>query len=452
MSKGKNRILVVDDEKDICKALEFLLLGEGYEVKTALSGEEALEILKKETFNIVLTDLKMEKVDGMAVLEETKRLKSDTAVIIMTAYASVESAVEAMKKGATDYIVKPFINEEIRLTIRRTLEQRRLMSENIALRREISQHRQQCKDVVFESESMARIFDLIDDVAPTKSNILLLGESGTGKSLVAEIIHCTSPRKDGAFMSINCSAIPETLLESELFGYRKGAFTGAVSDKKGLIQMADGGTIFLDEIGDMPLALQAKLLKVIESGEVTPLGDTKTTYSDVRLITATNQDLQKKISEGSFREDLFYRINVIEITIPPLRRRKEDIPLLVDHFVKNFARQNEKGVKGFSSEAMEIILGYNWPGNVRELANVIERAVVLAKSEIIQPADLPGKLSLKAEGGAPASLKEMMNEYERSAIISELEAHGRDKEATARTLGIDLATLYRKMKKLGIEA
>ncbi|MGD2080330.1 MAG: sigma-54 dependent transcriptional regulator [Nitrospirota bacterium] len=451
MSEHKSRILVVDDEKDICKALEFLLLGEGYAVKTAQSGEEALEILKKEGFDVVLSDLKMEKVDGMAVLEETKRLRPDTAVIIMTAYASVESAVEAMKKGAAEYIVKPFINEEIRLTLRRTLEQRRLLSENIALKRELSQHRQRCKDVVFESESMERIFELIDDVAPTKSNILLLGESGTGKSLIAEIIHCTSPRREGPFMSINCSAIPETLLESELFGYKKGAFTGAVSDKKGLVQMADGGTLFLDEIGDMPLALQAKLLKVIESGEVTPLGDTKSTYSDVRLITATNQDLPGKIAEGTFREDLYYRVNVIEITIPPLRRRKEDIPLLLEHFVKQFARQNEKAVKGFSLEAKEVILGYNWPGNVRELANVTERAVVLSKSELIQPGDLPGKLSLKAGGGPPASLKDMMNEYERGAIVSELEAHGRDKEATARALGIDLATLYRKMKKLGVE-
>ncbi|MEJ2313885.1 MAG: sigma-54 dependent transcriptional regulator [Nitrospirota bacterium] len=451
MSNVKSRILVVDDEKDICKALQFLLLGEGYEVKTAHSGEAALEILKKERFDVVLTDLKMEKVDGMAVLEEAKRLSPDTAVIIMTAYASVESAVEAMKKGAADYIVKPFINEEIRLTLRRTLEQRRLRSENIALKRELSQHRQRCKDVVFESESMERIFELIDDVAPTKSNVLLLGESGTGKSLIAEIIHCTSPRNEGPFMSINCSAIPETLLESELFGYKKGAFTGAVADKKGLVQMADGGTLFLDEIGDMPLALQAKLLKVIESGEVTPLGDTRSTYSDVRLITATNQDLPKKISEGAFREDLFYRVNVIEITIPPLRLRKEDIPLLLEHFVRKFSRQNEKAVKGFSPEATEIILGYNWPGNVRELANVVERAVVLTKGVLIQPPDLPGKLSLKAEGGPPASLKEMMNEYERGAIVSELEAHGHDKEATARALGIDLATLYRKLKKLGVE-
>jgi len=445
-----SRILVVDDEKDICRALEFLLLGEGYEVKTASSGEEALAMLRKESFDVVLTDLKMEKMDGLALLEEAKKLSPDTAVILMTAYASVESAVTAMKMGASDYIVKPFINEEIRITVRRTLEQMRIVSENIALKRELSRHRERCKGVVFASDSMQRVFDLIENVAPTKSNILLLGESGTGKSLIAEIIHCTSPRRDGPFMSVNCSAIPETLLESELFGYRKGAFTGAVADKKGLIQMADQGTLFLDEIGDMPPALQAKLLKVLETGEVIPLGDTKPRRSDVRLITATHQDLPKKIKEGSFREDLFYRINVIEVAIPPLAKRKEDIPLLAEHFVKKFATQNQKRIAGVSKEAMEIILRYKWPGNVRELANVIERAVVLAKGETIQPHDLPGKLSLSAEE-APSTLKDMMAEYERSAIVAEMEAHGRDKEATARALGIDLATLYRKLKKLGIE-
>jgi DNA-binding NtrC family response regulator len=445
-----SRILVVDDEKDICKALEFLLSGEGYDVKTAVSGEEAVELLRKEDFDIVLTDLKMDRLDGIGVLEESKKLSPGTAVILMTAYASVESAVAAMKKGASDYIVKPFINEEIRLTLRRTLEEMRLRSENVALKRELSHHREGCKGIVYASESMQKIFDLIDNVAPTVSNILLMGESGTGKSLIAEIIHCVSPRRDGPFMSVNCSAIPETLLESELFGYRKGAFTGAFSDKKGLIQMADGGTLFLDEIGDMPPALQAKLLKVLETGEIMPLGDTKPRHTDIRLITATNQDLDRKIKDGAFREDLYYRINVIEIDIPPLCRRREDMPLLAEHFVKKFADQNRKNVTGLAEEAMRTVLDYKWPGNVREFANVIERAVVLAAGELIQPGDLPAKLSLKTEE-APASLKEIMNEYEKNAIVLEYDAHGRDKEATAKALGIDLATLYRKMKKFGIE-
>jgi transcriptional regulator with PAS, ATPase and Fis domain len=295
---------------------------------------------------------------------------------------------------------------------------------------------------------MHRIFDLLDNVTPTKSNILLLGESGTGKSLIAETIHCNSPRRDKAFISVNCSAIPETLLESELFGYRKGAFTGAVSDKKGLILMADGGTLFLDEIGDMPPALQAKLLKVLESGEVLPLGDTKPKHSDIRLISATNQNIEEKIKNGTFREDLYYRINVIEVTIPPLRQRKEDIPLLVDHFIKKFSAQNQKNIKGITEEAMQVLMKYSWPGNVRELSNVIERAVVISTGEMIDVKSLPPKITFQEQ--AAQSLKEKMNEYEKNIILTTYEANNRNKEATARALGIDLATLYRKMKKLGI--
>jgi DNA-binding NtrC family response regulator len=447
-----NKILVVDDEKDICRVLEFLLSGEGYSVKTALSGEAAVEVLGKEDFDLVLTDLKMEKVDGIAVLEEARRLNPDTVVILMTAYASVESAVEAMKRGAADYIAKPFVNEEIRLTVRRALEQARLRSENLALKRELSQRRGRCKDLIFSSDSMHRVFELLDSVIPTKSNVLLLGESGTGKGLIAETIHCNSPRNDKAFIAVNCSAIPETLLESELFGYRKGAFTGAVSDKKGLILMADGGTLFLDEIGDMPASLQAKLLKVLESGEVMPLGDTKPKHADIRLIAATNQDLENKIKAGAFREDLYYRINVIEVTIPPLRQRKEDIPLLADHFIRKFSIQNQKEIKGMSEEAMGAITRYPWPGNVRELANVIERAVIVCGGDMIQMKCLPAKLASREAHAAPNSLKELMGEHERNIILAAYETNNRNKEATADALGIDLATLYRKMKKLGIEA
>ncbi|GAB4390599.1 MAG: sigma-54 dependent transcriptional regulator [Thermodesulfovibrionales bacterium] len=445
------RILVVDDEKDICRALEFLLRAEGYEVRTALSGEKAVEVMGREEFDVVLTDLKMDKLDGIGVLEEAKRINPETPVVLMTAYASVESAVDAMKKGAADYIVKPFINEEIRLTVRRLIEQMQLRSENLALRRELSQHRGRCKEIIYNSESMQRVFDLLDNVIPTKSNILLLGESGTGKGLIAETIHCSSPRRDKAFISVNCSAIPETLLESELFGYKKGAFTGAVSDKKGLIQMADGGTLFLDEIGDMPPALQAKLLKVLESGEVIPLGDTKSRRSDIRLICATNQEIEKKIKEGAFREDLYYRINVIEITIPPLRERTDDIPLLVDHFIRKFARENQKEVKGATEEAMAMLAGYPWPGNIRELSNVIERAVIMATGGTVDARSLPGKLLEAGEAGeAGHSLRDKMSEFERNLILSTYEAHNRNKEATSRALGIDLATLYRKMKKLSI--
>lgn len=446
----KARILVVDDEKDICRALEFMLSGEGYSVTTAGSGEKAIELLRKADYDVVLTDLKMDKIDGIGVLEEAKRISAETAVIVMTAYASVESAVDAMKKGASDYIVKPFINEEIRLTIRRILGEMKLRSENTALRRELSQHRGRCKEFIFSSEGMQRAFELIESVTPTKSNVLILGESGSGKGLVAEIIHCSSQRADKPFISINCSAIPETLLESELFGYRRGAFTGAVSDKKGLIIMADEGTLFLDEIGDMSLPLQAKLLKALESGEVMPLGDTRPRHSDIRLICATNKDIERMIREGTFRKDLYYRVNVVEIKLPPLRERREDIAPLVELFLRRFSTQAGKDIKAVDEDALEALTAYSWPGNVRELANVIERALVIATGSTIGLKELPERLREESrERGS--TLRELLNDKEREIIAGTYESSGRNKEATALALGIDLATLYRKMKKLGME-
>ncbi len=450
----KAKILVVDDEKDICRALEFLLKSDGYTVTTSFSGEDAVERLKREHFDVVLTDLKMDKVDGIAVLEKTKEVSSDTSVVVMTAFASVESAVETMKKGASDYIVKPFLNEEIKITLKRVLEQKRLVEENLALRQQLSQ-RMGSVDFVANSEGMLSVIDTLEKVIPTKSNILILGESGTGKGLIAEMIHSNSPRRDKPFISINCSAIPEGLLESELFGYKKGAFTGAVSDKTGLITMADQGTLFLDEIGDMPLNLQAKLLKVLESSEVTPLGDTRSRLVDVRLITATNQELERKITEKTFREDLYYRLNVIEIKVPPLRERKEDILMLVNHFVRRYSEENGKNVRGCDGDAMAAIMRYSWPGNVRELRNVIERAIVLCRGEVITPAELPDKL--KKNGGVQSGLQETsslklsISEYEKTLILNVYHAQNRNKEETAKVLGVDLATLYRKMKKYGIE-
>ncbi|MFN3740129.1 MAG: sigma-54-dependent transcriptional regulator [Thermodesulfovibrionales bacterium] len=446
------KILVVDDEKDILRALEFILTREGYSVTTATSGEEAIEFLKKEEYDLVLTDLRMPGMDGMTVLEKTLQMRPSTAVIIMTAYATVESAVQAMRMGASDYIVKPFINEDVKLRIKRLLEHRRLREENILLRQQLSQ-RIPGRLFLGNSNQIQQLLGLLEQVIPTKSNVLILGESGTGKGLIAELIHYNSPRKDKPFISINCSAIPETLLESELFGYKKGAFTGAVSDKKGLITMADGGTLFLDEIGDMPISLQAKLLKVIETGEILPLGDTVKRLVDVRLIAATNTDLEKKVKEGKFREDLYYRLSVIEIRIPPLRERKEDIPVLVNNFIKTISEENKKPIKGIDNEAMTLLLQYPWPGNVRELKNVIERAVVLARGEYITANELPEKI--RATGiSRPAlgTLKDALSEYERSLIVSAYKQHGHDKEATAKTLGIDLVTLYRKLKKYGIEA
>ncbi|MFO0752526.1 MAG: sigma-54 dependent transcriptional regulator [Thermodesulfovibrionales bacterium] len=449
----KPKILIVDDEKDICKALEFLLKREDYEVASVNSGEEAIAKLRGESFDAVVTDLKMAKVDGMQVLEKARETDPDTAVIMMTAFASVESAVEAMKKGASDYIVKPFLNEEIKLTLRKALEQKRLLRENLALKQQISQRRTGCKDIVTISDAMLDIFDTLEKVTPTKSNIIILGESGTGKGLIAELVHCNSPRRDKPFISINCSAIPEGLLESELFGYRKGAFTGAVADKLGLIPLAHQGTLFLDEIGDMPVSLQAKLLKVLESGEVHPLGDTKPKTVDVRVVSATNADIEKRIREGRFREDLYWRLNVIEIRLPSLRQRKEDIELLAKHFIRKFAAEHKKNVSGIEGQALAALLDYPWPGNVRELSNIIERAVVLSEEGRITPGVLPAKLRKdgQEQEKETSSLKNHLNDYEKNLLLKVFHSHGGHKEETARALGIDLATLYRKFKKYGIE-
>lgn len=450
MKAAEYRILVADDERDICRALEFLLSREGYKVATAYSGQDALKKIETEEFDLVITDFKMEGITGMEVLERATAMRPNLIVVIMTAFGSVESAVEAMKKGAGDYIVKPFINEDVKMTVKRLLEHKKVLLENLVLRQQLSQQFGG-REFLGVSPQILSVFELLEKVILTRSNILILGDSGTGKGLVAEIVHCNSQRKDKPFISINCSAIPENLLESELFGYRKGAFTGAASDKKGLITMADQGTLFLDEIGDMPLSLQAKILKVLETGEVFPIGETKSKYADIRLIAATNKNLEELIQKGLFREDLYYRLNVIEVKIPALRERKEDIDVLARHFVEKYSRENNKKVAGITDEAMEILLNYPWPGNIRELRNVIERAVVLTGSDKIVVAELPEKLKTARGGKDVQTLKARLEYYEEKLIKDALQAHNWNKEDVAGELDVDLATLYRKIKKLGIE-
>lgn len=450
MKDKKYSILVVDDERDIGRALEFLLTRHGYSVETAYDGTMALEKLNKSEFDLMITDLRMEGMGGMELLEKALVVNPGMIAVIMTAYASVESAVEAMKRGASDYIVKPFVNEDVLLTVKRLLEHRKVVFENQALKRQLSQH-MGCKEFIGESASLLEVFDLLEKVIPTKSNILILGESGTGKGMIAEIVHCNSPRRDSPFMTINCSAIPENLLESELFGYKKGAFTGANTDKAGLISMADGGTLFLDEIGDMPLQLQSKILKVLEEGELMPLGGTKTRSVDVRFIAATNKNIDEVVKKKQFREDLYYRLNIFEVHIPPLRERPDDINILVKHFIEKFAEEHKKDIKGISKEALNILRGYAWPGNVRELKNVIERAVVLCAGEEISPDNLPDKLSLLQDSESKG-LKDLLGYYEKKIIVDSLSSHGWNKERTASDLGVDLATLYRKMKKLNIDS
>ncbi|MGC8965606.1 MAG: sigma-54-dependent transcriptional regulator [Caldimicrobium sp.] len=443
----KPKILVVDDEVDILNILKFLLEREGYEVDTTLNGEEAIKKIEKNYYDIVLTDLRMPGISGIVLLEKTKELSPSTEVVIMTAYASIESAVEAIKKGAADYIVKPFINEDLKMRLRRILEHKKLQREVEILKYQLSQ--KITGDLFFgTSPQMQEILRLLERITPTKSTVLILGESGTGKGVLAEFIHYNSPRKDKPFISINCSAIPETLLESELFGYKKGAFTGAVSDKKGLIELANEGTLFLDEIGDMPLNLQAKILKFLEFGEFIPLGDTVKKQVDVRVIAATNKDLEALIKEGKFREDLYYRLNVIEIKIPPLRERKEDIPALTYFFIDKLSKEHGKKIKGITSEALTCLMQYNWPGNVRELKNVIERAIILATEEYITLNELPERI--KGEKNLSQSfkpLKEALEEFEKNIILKTLKQCAYNKEKAAQLLGIDLATLYRKLKK-----
>lgn len=447
----KSKILIVDDEPDICKALEFILQRQDYEVKSVYSGEEALGLISKEDFDVVITDLKMGKVDGIELLKKTKEINPDTNVIIITAFGSIESAVEAMKSGASDYIIKPFYNEEIIITVKKNIEQRKLLRENIAYKQQISQQCTSFGDFIANSAEMQNILDVIKKVAPTKSNILILGESGTGKGVIAELIHYNSPRRDKPFISINCSAIPEGLLESELFGYKRGAFTGAVSDKLGLLPLAHHGTFFFDEIGDMPLNLQVKLLKVLETGEVYPLGDTKPHVVDVRIISATNIDLDKKVAEGKFREDLYWRLNVIEIKVPPLRERKDDIELLARLFVKKLSAQHGKKIVDIEPRALNLLLGYSWPGNVRELKNVIERAVILCNSGTITIGDLPNKLKTNDLKKESYPLKICLDDYERKLLLNAYLAHNKNKEETAKALGIDIVTLYRKFKKYKID-
>ncbi|MDA8100098.1 MAG: sigma-54 dependent transcriptional regulator [Nitrospiraceae bacterium] len=446
-------ILVVDDEKDICMALNLILSKEGYAVTEAYNGEEAFGLIRDREFDVLLTDIKMEKMDGLQLLKLTKETSPRTSVVMMTAFGSEALAVEAMRAGAEDYLKKPFTNiDEVRLRIRNVVEKRGLASENEILRQELSQRRVTFNNIIGNSEAMQKVYGIMEKVIPSKSNILVTGESGTGKGLVAQAIHESGPRKDKPFIAINCGAIPENLLESELFGHKKGAFTSAVEDKKGLITMAHEGTVFLDEIGELPSPLQVKLLHVIQTKELTPVGDTRVVRVDVRIIAATNADLVQRVKEGRFREDLYYRLNVIEICLPSLRERRDDIPLLIKHYIGSFAQDAGKEIRDIDYDAMKAMMAYDWPGNIRELRNTLERAVVLAEGDVVTLHDLPDKIrTIDVEGISASSLRQALDDFERDYIKRVLADTGGNKEIAADRLGIDLATLYRKLKKLKVE-
>src|SRR5436309_6505162 len=449
-------ILIIDDEAGIRESLETLLEFEGYSVESAETGEDGLARLSEHTFDLVLLDFALPDRNGLEILADIRARDSQLAVIMITAYGTLDNAVRAMQKGATNFIQKPWDNEKLLADVRAAVARRRVEEENEQLKRALKE-RYNFEHIVGKSDSMLKIFDLVSQVAPSRSTVLIQGESGTGKELIAKAIHANSPRKNRPFVPVNSGSMPTDLLESTLFGHVKGAFTSAVSSKKGLFEVADGGTIFLDEIGTMSLETQAKILRVVQDKKFMHLGGVHEIQVDVRVIAATNIDLKTLVREGRFREDLYYRLNVITVDLPPLRSRTEDVPLLVNHFLSTFAVENTKSARQISSEALRPIMDYGWPGNVRELENVIERAVVLSNSPVIGIDLLPdqivgrGASSKLLEHRPDASLFEIIEDCERRIILEMLEKCGWNQTDAAERFHIPLSTLNQKIKRLNIE-
>ncbi|MDD4051089.1 MAG: sigma-54 dependent transcriptional regulator [candidate division Zixibacteria bacterium] len=450
MSGG--RVYIVDDEESMCNFMAIMLRKEGYEVAVNQDPREAVDKICVGDYDLVIADVMMPEMSGLELLTEVKRRKPDQEFIVMTAFASVESAIEAMKKGAGDYITKPFKIDEIKLVINRAISHHRILDENHKLKKQLA-ITHDLDSFIGVSEPVVKLKELVKQVAQVDSTILIRGESGTGKDLLCHAIHSLSQRCDGPFVSINCAAIPETLLESELFGHGKGAFTGAIRDKEGLFKVADGGTFFLDEIGNTSLGIQVKLLRVLEEKKITPVGETKPIPVDVRLICATNANIEDEVTAGRFRSDLFYRLNVIPVHIPPLRERVEDIPLLVDYFVDKFCSRHNQPHKEIQPEVYNILSVYGWPGNVRELENTIERAVLLTKGYILTPASFPEPI-VNGKGDGLVNVVDhktpTLESIEQAYIHWVLEQTGGNKSKAARMLGIDASTLYRKLEKYKI--
>ncbi len=446
------KILVVDDEDIIRESLSFILKKEGYTVDEAENGKVAYDKMLIESFDLVITDLEMPQMKGTQLIEEIKKLNIQTSVIVITAFGSLDTAITALRNGAADYILKPVEFDELLIKVKRLFEVRNLLLENRILKKEI-QRNYDFDDIVGRSPSIRRVYDMIQTVAETDSSVLITGKSGTGKELVARSLHYKSKRQNKPFVAVNCGAIAENLIESELFGHKKGAFTGAVSDKEGLIKAADGGTLFLDEISELPLALQVKFLRALQEKEVTPVGSTVPIPVNVRIIASTNRELKEEIKAGKFREDLFYRLNVIEISLPSLKEREEDIPLLADHFLNKFRKEMNKNIKGIHSDAIRALVSYEWKGEVRELENVMERAVIFCKGDFITLKDLPENFSHTSSSidfSKLGSLEDAIRKFEKDYIIKALESNNNDKEKTSELLQVGLSTLYRKLKELQI--
>ncbi len=453
--KGKPRILIVDDELIIRESLTDWLMESGYETHAVEDGQKAIEQVKSAEWDLLLVDLKMKGMNGIEVLQQVKQIAKDLPVVIITGYPTVDTAVQAMKEGAYDYIVKPFNPEEIDLVIRNVVAHQKLVKENVYLRQELKR-RYQFRDIVGRSRKMQELLVLLKTVARSSSTVLIQGESGTGKELIARAIHDTSPRHKGPFVAVSCAALPETLLESELFGHVKGAFTGAVNARKGKFELADTGTLFLDEVGDTSPKTQAGLLRVLEEREFTRIGGSAATKVDVRVISATNKDLEQLVSRGEFRDDLRYRLNVVTIQVPPLRDRPEDVPLLAEHFLTKYSIENNKEVESLAADALDLLIRYEWPGNVRELENVIERAVVVARTPVITPAELPDVVTreqVAAKRATPGTEGPdlPLHEVEKRHILRVLDAVNWNVKEAATRLGIDRTTLYSRLKKHGIQ-
>ena len=445
----QRRILIVDDEESFRQHLARLFLRKGYRVHDVPTAKEALKLVESEPFDVVLLDIVLPDRDGVEVLREIRERYPDLQVIMMTGNATVQNAIASMKLGAYDYLVKPFDLEELSILIERACDYTLLRREHRLLRRELDRH-YRFEEFVARDEKTLAVLEMVNRVAPTDSTVLITGETGTGKELIARAIHQQSPRRNRPLVVVNCSAIPETLLESEMFGYEKGAFTGAVRDKSGLIDMANTGTLFLDEVGDLPPSIQIKLLRVIETGEFRPVGGTRIARADVRIIAATNRDLKKLMHEGRFREDLFYRLNVIHIHIPPLRERPKDIPALVEFFMQKACAKFGKCVREIDPAALQLLYRYSWPGNVRELENVIERAIILSGGARITPADLPLELVQQESEQPDESDGKSLESVEREHILRVLRETGGNKAQAARILGITKKTLYAKLRRYGL--
>jgi two-component system response regulator PilR (NtrC family) len=458
------RVLIVDDERSMRELLSIVLRRDGYEVLTAEDGAAAVELLKKQRFDILITDIRMPQMNGVDLLREAKQIAPDLVSIIMTAFASTDTAVEALRLGAADYVHKsPNAASELRLRVGRELERKRLQQENVLLKRALGKS-SQFSNIIGTSSAMLAVFQLVETIAPTSSTVLITGESGTGKELVARAIHVNSPRKDRPFVALNCGALSETLLDSELFGHMRGAFTGADANKKGLIEVAEKGTIFLDEIGEMSPVVQVKLLRVLQERKFRRLGGTEEIDADIRILAATNRDLSKMVVDGTFREDLFYRINVIPLRLPPLRERQDDIPLLADHFVTRFAEQMGKPITGISKAAMARLREYSWPGNIRELENAIERAVALERTPTILPDSLPEQIRDLTTGVAAATtaaadafpdagfdLERHVQHIEREYIAEALRRAGGVKVKAAELLGMSFRSFRYYTKKYNLK-